>query len=357
VSPAILQLAQITDFNLFITTTGDRLLEQALAFSRPGHSVVTPSPAFSKERPTDLPASGLFARESVVYHLFGQYSGGARSFVMTEEDLLDYVVSLQTRDSSLGRLSDVLRTHRLLILSGGYHDWLARFILRTARPKLVDAEDILAEELCQDHESLRLFLKRFSPKTAMISDGGARFVEELFRRWQQQKSMGDSHIPAAVPPPPPVMPARSVFISYASQNRDHARLLREKLRGMGVEAWFDVEQLEAGDNWDQKIRRNVNHCTLFLPIISTDTEKRVEGYFRREWKAAAQRTEAIADGMPFILPLVVDPALRQDSVQHVPREFQNRQWGHFSVQDGIPQAYLESVASSHQKWLSQSPSS
>ncbi|WP_162825573.1 toll/interleukin-1 receptor domain-containing protein, partial [Escherichia coli] len=83
-----------------------------------------------------------------------------------------------------------------------------------------------------------------------------------------------------------------VFISYASQNREHARLLREKLRAMGTEAWFDMEQLEAGDNWDQKIRLNVQRCTVFLPLISPDTEQRPEAYFRREWKAAAQRTYA-----------------------------------------------------------------
>ena len=127
---------------------------------------------------------------------------------------------------------------------------------------------------------------------------------------------------------------------------------RERLRALDTDSWFDMDQLEAGDNWDQKIRLNVQRCTVFLPLISPETERRLEGYFRREWKAAALRTEAIADGLPFIMPLVIDPAMETAHVRHVPDAFRVPQWMHFEGPNAIPQRYLDSVAASHRLWLS-----
>ena len=45
-------------------------------------------------------------------------------------------------------------------------------------------------------------------------------------------------------------------------------------------------ELRGGDAWDQKIRRQVKECALFMPIISASTQARAEGYFRLEWRLA-----------------------------------------------------------------------
>ena len=82
----------------------------------------------------------------------------------------------------------------------------------------------------------------------------------------------------------------AVFLSYASQDAVAARRLCESLRTAGVDVWFDVEGgLETGDEWDAKIRRQIKECVLFLPLISSATQSREEGYFRIEWELAAQR--------------------------------------------------------------------
>jgi len=36
-------------------------------------------------------------------------------------------------------------------------------------------------------------------------------------------------------------------------------------------------------------------CALFVPVISTNTESRSEGYFRLEWKLAVDRSCLMAD--------------------------------------------------------------
>ena len=94
----------------------------------------------------------------------------------------------------------------------------------------------------------------------------------------------------------------AVFLSYASQDAEAAKRICETLRSSGVEVWFDQSELVGGDQWDAKIRGQVASCVLFLPIVSENTQARREGYFRLEWKLAAQRTHMIADGTPFLLP-------------------------------------------------------
>jgi tetratricopeptide (TPR) repeat protein len=118
---------------------------------------------------------------------------------------------------------------------------------------------------------------------------------------------------------------KAVFLSYASQDAEAARRICEALRSGGVEVWFDAEGgLEHGDEWDQKIRRQIKECVLFIPVISARTQARQEGYFRIEWELAAQRALGIASGVPFILPVVIDDTREPGAL--VPDRFRMVQW-------------------------------
>jgi TolB-like protein/Tfp pilus assembly protein PilF len=119
-------------------------------------------------------------------------------------------------------------------------------------------------------------------------------------------------------------PGRAVFLSYAREDTGAASLVAEALRRAGVEVWFDQSELRGGDAWDQKIRRQIRDCILFLPLISAVTQRRPEGYFRREWRQAADRTRDMAGGMAFILPVVIDDTRENDAL--VPEEFMRVQW-------------------------------
>src|SRR5476649_2037315 len=118
--------------------------------------------------------------------------------------------------------------------------------------------------------------------------------------------------------------SKAVFLSYASQDAEAAKRICEALRAAGVEVWFDQDALVGGDAWDQKIRGQIKACALFVPIISAESQARREGYFRLEWKLAAQRTHTIADGTPFLLPVVIDATRDADAL--VPEEFRSVQW-------------------------------
>jgi TolB-like protein/Tfp pilus assembly protein PilF len=118
--------------------------------------------------------------------------------------------------------------------------------------------------------------------------------------------------------------SKAVFLSYASQDAEAALRLCSGLRAAGVAVWFDQSELVGGDAWDAKIRKQIKECALFMPIISANTQARLEGYFRIEWKLAAQRTHAMAARKAFLLPIVIDDT--RDSEAHVPEEFLSVQW-------------------------------
>ena len=116
----------------------------------------------------------------------------------------------------------------------------------------------------------------------------------------------------------------AIFISYAHEDAVAADRIAEALRSHGIEVWFDQNELRGGDTWDQKIRGQIRTCTLLLPIISAHTQGRGEGYFRREWKLAAERTHDMASGIPFLVPIVIDDTA--ESAAMVPEEFMKVQW-------------------------------
>jgi hypothetical protein len=80
----------------------------------------------------------------------------------------------------------------------------------------------------------------------------------------------------------------------------------------------------AGDAWDQQIRHQIRGCALFIPIISAHTQTRLEGYFRREWRLAVDRTQDMADDKPFLVPVVINDIDEVDA--HVPGAFRAVHW-------------------------------
>ncbi len=92
----------------------------------------------------------------------------------------------------------------------------------------------------------------------------------------------------------------------------------------GVEVWFDQDELRGGDAWDQKILRQIKACALFAPVISANTQTRREGYFRREWKLAVDRTHDMDEALPFPVPVVIDDT--RDAEAFVPEKFREVQW-------------------------------
>ena len=135
--------------------------------------------------------------------------------------------------------------------------------------------------------------------------------------------------------------SHAVFLSYASQDAEAAQKICEALRAAGVEVFLDQSELRGGDAWDQKIWHEIHDCALFIPMVSQHTQERLEGYFRREWKLAIDRTHDMAEQKPFLVPVVIDGTSDKDAV--VPDAFKTVQWTRLPGGE-TPPAFVERVS-------------
>jgi len=135
---------------------------------------------------------------------------------------------------------------------------------------------------------------------------------------------------------------QAVFLSYTSEDAEVARRICDSCRAAGLEVWFDQSELHGGDAWDQQIRRQIRDCALFVAIISAHTDVRPEGYFRREWRLAVDRTLDMADDQAFLLPVAIDSTA--ESTARVPDRFREVQWSRLA-DDKALSALVERIAS------------
>ena len=122
-------------------------------------------------------------------------------------------------------------------------------------------------------------------------------------------------------PPSREMPENAIFISYAREDLPAVQRLKAAMDAAGLTTWFDLDRLESGDDYDRKIRNNIQRCSYFVPVVSANTQRRLEAYFRREWSYAVDRARNIADGAVFVLPVCVDGTSEADAL--VPEKFKS----------------------------------
>jgi hypothetical protein len=325
---ALRQLAQITDFDLFVTTTFDSLLEQAINLERHGGQPSTEVVAYAPNRVADLSVERSQLQHPVVYHLLGRLSASP-TYVVSDEDMLEFICALQSEHLTPEKLFHALEHNHLLLIGSDFSNWLARLFLRMAKRRRLSDPREVSEVLADDHTTkdarLVSFLQQVSVRTRVYA-GAESFVAELYSRWARRQPQ--SQPPAAASgasapmrflPPAREMPENAIFLSYAREDLPAVQRLKAAFDAAGLTTWFDLDRLEGGDDYDRKIRANIGRCSYFVPIISATTQRRLEAYFRREWSYAVDRARNIAEGAVFILPVCIDDT--PEAAALVPEQF------------------------------------
>ncbi|MES2922396.1 MAG: toll/interleukin-1 receptor domain-containing protein [Verrucomicrobiota bacterium] len=324
------QLAEITHFDLFVSTTPDSLLEQAINQIRHAGKARCRSFAYcKKEKVVDLPDNFQPEESPTVYHFFGKLNA-MNDFAVTDEDILQYAHRILSRDFRPHNLFDQFREKRLLTLGCSFPGWLTRFFMVAAKGDELftgGVPGLLADDLsCLDRELVG-FLER--KKTNVYSQGSAaKFVGELHARWMakfgqiaQPENLagpGDDALPEDMAP-------ESVFISFRSEDRDVARNIATRFRDAGIDVWFDETDLEPGDSYKAKIANHIFKCFAFVPLISRHSISNdpKPWFYRFEWKRAIEAAEFRFNTHKFILPLLVDETSPKNEA--IPEQFREVQ--------------------------------
>ncbi len=318
-------VAQIKAFNLFLSTTIDPLLENALNIERFGGQPCTESVSFSEGLDRkDLPVRKRDLDGALIYHLFGKASS-RRDYVLWEADILEAVIELHDhlkRTGTVNNLSLDLKEHGLLLLGLSFSDWLVRLFLRiTQQEKLslrVHPAYLADGPSDRGGHDLVMFFGAATRGVHVVQCCPKQFARELTGRWLEKHPVTQAELPSPAPAPiPREMPRGAIFVSYAREDEEAVRRLVEGLQKAGCTVWYDRQRLRPGAYWPNELEDEVKQrCGLFLSVVSRTTENSPEGYYHRERNWAAERFTGFSHGVSakeFYVPVVIDdsaPPLR-----------------------------------------------
>ena len=306
----IQQIAQISDFRLWVTLTPDDWLARSLR-QRCAVNEIVHSPRWPTSEGKDLPPDWhQRAGEVQLLYLFGK-SRTIPTFAIHDEDILEYAHNIIARGSQVpGAFLGELQERSLLLIGCNFPDWLSRFFLRlTNKSRLSEKgkREWMVEQLAPQ-ESLTCFLRSYSKETEVLSDlPPAQFVAELHRRWLEDRGGGDSMTPPAGDERAPG--GAMFFVSYSRVgDLPRAETLVRRLIGLGAaeaEVWFDRRSIEPGHDFRNQILDGIRGCRYFVPLLSDKANGREEAFVFSEWREANDRLSRM--NREFVFPVIVDP--------------------------------------------------
>ena len=326
---ALLKLAEIEHFELFLTTSFDTLLEQAIEKVR-GVPCLTLAHSLNAAI-DDLADVTLTPGQPCVYHLFGcmpRDSFIGTEFAITGEDQLEYLQDIGENNKKPQNLFDFLSEKELMFLGCGLPDGVARMMLRTLADcrlfpektfKYVESADVI-------DAPLHLFLAGLSGEL-VLSGTPAKFTEQMLQQWRD--TVGDSpsrRVGAPAPSEHQTNPISTdehargfIFVSYRSEDKAAVQRLVAKLETR-MPVWWD-DDMEPG-LWERQLESKIEECVLFIPVLSRagQTGGTVA---KQEWNMALERRKRFSDDEPFLLPVIIDDL--EERAERIPSKLWHEQ--------------------------------
>jgi hypothetical protein len=304
---------RICRFPLILTTSYVQGLDHILDI--PSTNVKVYNKTSSDDISPNIPS-----KSSSLYHLFGKISIATKSFLVTDDDLLEYLHCWHDTETRPTALTKYLSDKFFLILGCNYPNWLFRFFWHsiknfTIAPKSgMQGVVALEQDNTQDKELIG-FLSRIR---TIAGENPEEFVEEIIERRQNQLQLDASILD------------EDIFISYASEDFSIAEQIYEQLEKIGGKgtAWFDKKKLRVGEDFDEIIKKRIKQCKRFMPLISKHVLTAEDRYVKKEWDFACKVYEVDWNSAgEYISPIIIDdtnPYNDNKENQLIPNEFKQK---------------------------------
>jgi hypothetical protein len=307
-----LDLAQLP-FTLCISTTPERFLLNA--FNRtPEKSPIydfyhfQPDPKRPQRPPSTAPPATNPEKHPLIYDLYGSLDE-PDSLVLTENDLLDFLVSVVGRTPGLhpyvtGQFSDP--TVSFLFLGFGFRHWYMRILLHALKAGGHESPSLALEDAAfftvPEHQQTSLFFQ--SGHAIEFRQFPTDFASELRRRFEQQTAQ-TKRLTAIIAKLPADSP--TAFLCHENRDKPEAEALTEELQQRGIKIWLDNQSLRGGDNWAKLIPHVVEKQTDYVVVLQSPRMlDKPESYFKREIYYALERQIGFGD-LRFTIPVLLEP--------------------------------------------------
>jgi hypothetical protein len=298
-------------FSLIVTTCHDDLLSRALQEAGKSPLVQRYHLRGDKRDNPEFVLSGA-PGAPVVYHLFGD-ADEPGSLVLSENDLLDFLIAIVSERPPLpNSLTRALKRagQNFLFVGFGIKQWYLRVLMKMLVRALElhrTASAIATEPLGGladfDREQTILFYQRGT--RIEIEDTDVKmFLAELARRLEAEGGMACQAAPLG--------PRPRVFISYAREDGELAARVFDALQKMQFEPWLDKESLRGGENWDQRIRSELEATDFALVLYTPRLCEKADSYVNREIALAHNRALSVRGS--FLIPLRTAEIAAEDRI-------------------------------------------
>lgn len=316
----------IGKFPLILTTSYIPGLESSLEATYGSVNVKV----YNKSNQSDIDYN-LSSSQPTLYYLFGKGNRSNKSYMVTEDDFLEYLHIWHNSDTRPEKISQYLSGKFLLLLGCDYPDWLFRFFWHSIKNfSLVSSSNemqgVVTRTAVNEDKELVRFLSRIQTQ---IFENGNVFITEFMERWENRLS---AHQDETLVEENAEEESKEIdiFISYADEDREKAKQVAAKLESFGASVWFDKRDLIPADIYETVIEDSITKAKRFMPIISSTTIKPGRRFFRKEW-AIAIREMDFRFGLPFFAPVVIDDS--DINSDQIPKPFREAHTIHLDAPD------------------------
>jgi hypothetical protein len=313
------KLARITDLSFYISTTYDDIFESILKKEiNPNKQTVNtieytyPVMALDTETKCAINKNG-----PTVFKILG--SMNKKTCAVTDDEILEYVVSLRNENYIRNLLFENIQDKHLLFLGCDFSDWLLRFFIRilTNEKFVMNGRivKIIADNYAHKNSKLSFFLTHFKTKIINFSMEENRnpleFIDRLYEKWITYKN---DKIPQKY--------EGMVFLSYNHEDKHQVKKVYNEMIANGINVFFD-EELKSGNKYNPMIHEKIKKCKIFIPFISNNSLKETESYVSKiEWDLAIARIKMNmydSENKSFVHPIILDDTDVTD--KRIPKEF------------------------------------
>jgi hypothetical protein len=97
-----------------------------------------------------------------------------------------------------------------------------------------------------------------------------------------------------------------VFLCHSSTDKPSVRQLYRRLLSDGFRPWLDEEDLQAGEDWEWAIEREIRGTDVVIVCLSTESTSRT-GFVQREIRLVLDSADRRPEGSIFLIPARLEP--------------------------------------------------
>ncbi len=274
------KLAEITDFDTFLTLNFDGFFEDTLKNIRNQQNIHVVNMSLESDRNNTV--KGI--EDALVFNIFGSIR--SKQFAKTESDFLEYTFSLRNDKYENKLLSEKTKGKSFLFIGNDLPNWIIPTFMRSiTNESFENAESIkfIAENEKDTVNNYFQFMNNYQIEYYRSQNNyksnSLSFIDELYEKWTQYNSKQS-----------PNFYNQSVFINAAPENFSEMTQLYDVLRKKGIEVFYNPMIDKNPYLFSKEVENQIKRSSIFISLISNESLNSEKEYaYHKELNVAKMR--------------------------------------------------------------------